>query len=282
MTTNPEIAQELMELGSSLAGVTRHNPFTIPVGYFEGFAQNMLQKIAIDDDLVLTRKPIEDVLSVPEGYFDGLAASILDRIKVTEGEPAETEEDQDPPLSPVLETLRHQQPYTVPAGYFEAIEDALEAKRILTTTLADLYKRPTYIVPEGYFDGLSTAILEKCRDRSAKLVPIWRKRVVRFAVAAVLLGVMALGAVKFSASQSGDSLMAMNTHFSNDEFEKGLEGITNEDIIRYLESTGDGFASLAIADVVNEQELPDEDAYFFEENTLDDFLNNKTHNALNN
>lgn len=51
--------------------------------------------------------------------------------------------------------------FDVPTGYFEGIEDELNA-RIITDSFAD--KSEIFSVPQGYFEGLQNSIMDKIRD----------------------------------------------------------------------------------------------------------------------
>ncbi len=242
MKGTTDIWEELRELNSSLAGAERRNAFTVPAGYFDHLADDVLAALGLKCEEELPGQ------QVPEGYFDGLADSILSKIRTAEA--AETAGGETKRLSPLLHGLQQKRVYTV---------------------------------PEGYFEGLATAILQKRGGGPAKLVGMkWRSRILKYAAAAVITGVMALGAVRFMVPRTAHQLVAMNTHFSNDDFEKGLEGIGDEDIIKYLENSGDGFNTVAISDAVNEKELPSEVDLLLDDNAVDKFLNNINTNDLNN
>ena len=85
MTQKDNILQELNDLKSSLVNVTRENIYTVPVG-----------------------------------YFDGLAAQVISRIKAME---AVTPGEELGYLSPLLGNVSKEMPYTVPADYFEGIAE---------------------------------------------------------------------------------------------------------------------------------------------------------------
>lgn len=85
MAQNNNILQELRELESSLAGMAVQNTY-----------------------------------SVPEGYFEGLAAQVLNRVKAME---ATTATEELHLLSPAVSALSKQIPYTAPVGYFEALPE---------------------------------------------------------------------------------------------------------------------------------------------------------------
>lgn len=164
MTQKENILQELNELKSTLATVAPQNVYTIPVG-----------------------------------YFDELAAQVMNRIKAMETKNAVEELGY---LSPALSNISRQMPYVVPAGYFEGLAEkvmelvresndyqtAKEELETLSPLLSGLKKTMPYTVPQGYFESLG----EKRNKPAAKVVSITQHRWFRYAAAAVVTGVVVL------------------------------------------------------------------------------------------
>ena len=98
--------------------------FSVPDGYFEGFAQQMLARIK----------------SLPEGANSTTGSS------AGSGKPEEQEE-----LPAILAQAARINPYTVPDGYFDE----------LSPILAILKDKNAYAVPVGYFDRLADEIAMK-------------------------------------------------------------------------------------------------------------------------
>ena len=179
MTPNNNIAQELRDLGSSLADLSAQNTY-----------------------------------SVPEGYFDRLAQQVLSRIRAMEAETAAEELEH---LSPLLSQLPKTMPYTVPAGYFEGLEstlvsvamygeqDAKEELENISPLLSSLKKEMPYSIPAGYFDTLSAPVAAS--QSTAKVVSMGGNRKwFRYAAAAVVTGVIAiLGFLYLSNDNSGST-----------------------------------------------------------------------------
>jgi hypothetical protein len=158
---------------------------------------------------------------VPDGYFDGLAAAILNRIR-TEGLSAREELQT---LSPLLGGLSKKSPYQVPQGYFET-----------SSLLAELKNKHTYSVPEGYFENLSVNVLNKIHERKpAKVVSMnTSRRLMRYAAAAVVAGVMAVaGWFYFANNSTGnpDTLAANGVEQLSEDSK-----ISDEEIAKYLEA----------------------------------------------
>ncbi|MEI2748723.1 MAG: hypothetical protein V9E88_08205 [Ferruginibacter sp.] len=55
-------------------------------------------------------------------------------------------------------------------------------------------------------------------------------------------------------------------------FDKELESITDEDIVNYLSDNGHDVNAALVASVTDEQSLPSEEDYIFDDKTLDNFL----------
>ena len=148
------ILNEVREISRVVAEIGHQNPYTVPTGYFEGLAGELLQRIKADTItpvLPQTNNPYQ----VPHGYFETLADKLLQRVKAEEIS-----------LSPALQQANNN-PYQVPQGYFESLAGKLlqrvkEEEPILSTTLQQA-KQGTYEVPQGYFDSLPDIILNRIK-----------------------------------------------------------------------------------------------------------------------
>jgi hypothetical protein len=137
---------------------------------------------------------------VPQGYFEGLAEMVLQRIRTQSLNAL----DETAVLSPLLSGLSKKMPFEVPADYFselsgnvadgvKAIDFVKEELEGVSPMLRSLRTKNVYQVPQGYFENLADNILDKVRDRRpAKVVSMGRK-VMRYAVAAVFAGALAIG-----------------------------------------------------------------------------------------
>ena len=67
----------------------------------------------------------QNIYAVPAGYFEGLADQILNRIKALEATNAEEELNY---LSPLLSNVSKEMPYSVPAGFFQDLSDDILKK----------------------------------------------------------------------------------------------------------------------------------------------------------
>ena len=146
----------------------------------------------------------QNLYTVPNGYFEGLPTQILNRIKALEAADAKEELEY---LSPLLSNVSKRMPYSVPAGFFQNLSDNIvqqigehtnhqtseEELERLSPLLTSLKNKNPYSVPAGYFENLDT----KVEKKEAKVISITKRRWYRLAVAAVFIGVVAIGALLF-------------------------------------------------------------------------------------
>jgi hypothetical protein len=129
--------------------------------------------------------------SVPDGYFEGLAGQILARVKTADL--SVTEELQQ--VSPFLAALPKSTPYQLPDGYFDQTILSLPflVNDVSSAVLAAAGKAMPYTVPEGYFEQLPQSVLDKLPRTKAKVVPFFSRTWMKAAVAAMIGGVIFLG-----------------------------------------------------------------------------------------
>jgi major membrane immunogen (membrane-anchored lipoprotein) len=250
-----EIKSELELLSPLLAKMDKTNPFSVPEGYFQQLSDNILEKTIYLPSF--GNAPVSKP-DVPEGYFENLATSILQKIKAkAEETPAEELKN----LSPLLYSLKSEQVFTVPNGYFEGFADTV-VSRINTR-------------------------------QQAKVVSFAsRTRLIfKYAAAAVITGLVAVGS--FLALQKSDdpglnpspAIAASETAAisqeiklaqqfkSESEIRNEIEKLPTEEIVIYLEKTTSEQDIDLLISSVNEENLPAEEDYLLDENTLERYLN---------
>ena len=144
MTNRNDILNELKELGSKLPGAPFENIYTVPGGYFEGFASQMLARIKAtkaadaNEELshlspYLKRLSKEEPYKVPQGYFEGLEEKIMNVVRASSV--YQTIDEELESLSPLLNSLKDANPFSVPQGYFEnfSVPVAKETKIVSIT-----------------------------------------------------------------------------------------------------------------------------------------------------
>ena len=174
--------------------------------------------------------------SVPEGYFEAFAQKLMERIKSNAVDPKEELEG----LSPLLNSISRQVPYKMPEDYFnelseqalvgaKAIDFVNEELENLSPLMNSLKGKKVYEVPEGYFESLADNILIEARKQKPAKVIAFRpvKRVMRYAVAALVIGVMAIS-VWVIQKPSSPTVIA--------KIENGIQNASDEEINNFIQN----------------------------------------------
>ncbi|MFI5158037.1 MAG: hypothetical protein ACHQF4_04180 [Sphingobacteriales bacterium] len=138
--------REWLDEFMSLKQVNPNNPFTVPPGYFDESAQQIISAIKLDE------LKSDNGLTVPENYFDELSNNIQSRIN--------------------LEELKSKEDFTVPQNYFDELSSNIQSR----INLEELRSENDFGVPQNYFDELSNNIqsrinLEELRSEENFSVP---------------------------------------------------------------------------------------------------------------
>ena len=153
----------------------------------------------------------QNIYAVPNGYFERLPTQILNRIKAFEANNAKEELSY---LSPVLSNVSKESPYSVPARFFQNLsEDVLknisehddyqtseEEIETLSPLLSSLKNKNPYSTPAGYFEKLGAEVEKK----ETKVISITQRKWYRLAVAAVVVGVIAISGLTIFKSKQVD------------------------------------------------------------------------------
>jgi len=160
---------------------------------------------------VLANHDPQNIHAVPAGYFESLADQILNRIKALEANDAKEELSY---LSPFLGNVSKEMPYKIPAGFFQDLSDGVLKKisahedhqtsekeiETLSPLLSSLKNKNPYSTPAGYFEKLETRVEKK----ETKIISITRSRLYRVAVAAVIIGIVAISGLAIFRSKQVD------------------------------------------------------------------------------
>ena len=206
MTQKNNILQELNELNSSLATINAQNVYTVPVGYFDGLATQVLNRIKAMEALTVAEElgylsPLLNNISkqmpyiIPSGYFESLEKNNYQIAK------EETENSFS-----LLSGIKKEMPYSVPQGYFDGLAEkamqsiressdyqtAKEELETLSPLLSGLKKEMPYSVPQGYFEQLASSISKEESKPVAKVVSMTSRKWFRYAAAAMVIGLIAM------------------------------------------------------------------------------------------
>ena len=246
MEKRTEIQEELQSLSPLLAGMDKVNVFTVPQGYFESISPTVLSCINEGENKLPSA--VQNTPEVPQGYFDSFAGSVLDKIKT--------------------------------------LENPAEELKSLSAVIASASKENIFEVPTGYFGQLPQSILQKVKPAQAKVAYMQRsKSIMRYAAAAVIIGVMALGVYKYANTPvnqnddinnpviaSLDPIIEKGKSMDETEFNNTLENLSEESISQYLEKNGDETDIAALSSGIEENSLPAQEDYLSDENTLENYL----------
>ncbi|MEO5888778.1 MAG: hypothetical protein ABIQ31_00935 [Ferruginibacter sp.] len=295
METKIDIAAELKTLSPLLAALNKVNVFTVPEGYFETISTTVLA--CLQHDVA----EHEQAQEIPAGYFDQLAGSILNKIRT-----GETAKDEIRNLSPLLYGIHDKNVFEAPVGYFENV-DKLIINKINTTGSRDELKeispllhsiqgKNVFEAPQGYFDGFAGIILKKVNLPTGKVV-VMRKRnaLMKYAVAAMIIGITALGINKYidkptielpgknmGAVATLDASVEKGKNMDDSQFNEALANLNGSDIARYLENNGDIADVALLNNNLQDVSLPSQDDYLLDETTLDKYLKEVEKTTVNN
>lgn len=134
-----DIIQELSDLGSSLSTSEKRNPYSVPAGYFDGFAARLMDRLKEAGEATEPAWSRENVYQVPEGYFDTFSANMLQQIKALPDHQNSQEEIE--ALSPLLSSLKNRPVFSVPEHYFETLNPAIPAQEAAPAKVVSISRR---------------------------------------------------------------------------------------------------------------------------------------------
>ena len=219
-------------------------PYAVPQGYFENLPAAILQRVKALEEAETLSPLLSSIgkqipFSTPAGYFENLPAALLQRVKAQQAAGPQEELET---LSPLLSSIGKQMPFSTPAGYFEelssqtvagaqAIAVVNETLENLSPVMQSLKHKNCFEVPAGYFEQLPEQLLQKARtqqpSRVVRMKPV--RNVMQYAVAAVVSGLIMIGAWFFFSNTNGASTdpheLAEIEQISDEVLESYLEDI---------------------------------------------------------
>jgi len=220
---NP-ITEELQDLGSMLGKFPSVTPYQAPAGYFAGFPSLMYslvsENLVAEKELPETLKGITTAYQVPGRYFDSLPQTIMQKIRESASAGADLPG----------------------AARMASEEDAFAELSSLSPLLSGISKKSPFEVPENYFAELSDKLISGTRSSGvevreaqvsapvqAKVVTgMFRRRVLQYAAAAVVSGLVITAGFFLVNRQSQDQLV------SSKGLEEKTEQTSDADILNYL------------------------------------------------
>ena len=235
MTTRSEILDELMAISPLLAGIEKRNVFSIPDGYFSKFEDDILERA----ETCLINSIPKTPFQVPGNYFDQLAFNILDAIRMNR----QSADEELKEVSPILYAIQAENPFSKPIDYFDELPSEILAKVKPTARVVRLQKRSS----------------------------VWQ-----FARAAVVTGVIAASALMVYNNQETFENMSVSADIkeaqkykNEQQVNEGISKLSDEEIIKYLENTGNASDNETLNNTIDESDLQDQKDQLNNEKVLD-------------
>ena len=293
MNNSNNILNELKELSPLIAGMEKVNVFTVPEGYFEMLGECILMNVKEEAGGFLSTIANQSFRQVPQGYFESLADNILNKVKAQDDADKELKE-----LLPTLHNITNKNVFTVPPEYFESLagnilnnitdkDDAATELKELSPMLYSIQNKNVFTVPQAYFESLSAAILDKTKPQQAKVVTMVSRRtttILKYAVAAVFTGIIALGVFKFTSIGNKAEAPINYSNIMKTNVDAELAKISDAEILNFLTKEGvDVEAAVAVAqmqDKFDAEEINSNDKKV-ESNEIDELLNQLDDKQMN-
>jgi hypothetical protein len=230
--------------------------------------ENILNELHAMSPLVAS-VPRVNVYRVDENYFDGIRAELQARIIASNFIAPQNNSD-------------------VPDGYFENLPISILAKikaqennavfaeiEELSPTIAGIGNKNVYTVPQGYFEQLAMT-----KTTTAKVVKMGSRSIFKYAAAAVVVGLLGFGAMKFIANTKANSealavVKQADEILKTNSFDATFASVSDKEIEKYLSQNGEDVHAAMVAASMDDGNttLPDADDYLLDDKTLDNFLN---------
>ena len=135
--------------------------------------------------------------------------------------------------APALAAMGKRNPFSVPDGYFENLTEQIQTR----IALSEMPKAENiFTVPENYFDKLQSRITDRIAasepKREAKVIPLWRRNIVKYASAACFL-LMASFGIYFYQNSTNTVQQVQSAETVNEQM---LYDIDESTIIDHLET----------------------------------------------
>ena len=112
MNNREEIFMEIINISASVAAIPYVNVFTVKETYFSTLPEIITSQINVGKKIISAKN-----LTVPEGYFESLAGNILNKIYALESD-VSVEVNE---ISPMIAGIKNKETFTVPARYFDEL-----------------------------------------------------------------------------------------------------------------------------------------------------------------
>lgn len=152
--------------------------------------------------------------------------------------------------APKLADIDSQQPYRVPAGYFESLPQmillriktenagsAREEMDMISPLLGGLSKKMPFSTPQGYFDSLTPKVASSDKVAPARVVRMFQpRRTFKLAAAAVTIGIIGLASWMFFKPAEPQLAAKPDTEVQGDITNK-VNQLSEKELANFVEST---------------------------------------------
>ncbi len=233
MDESKKIVEELQSISPIFSQIKKMPLGVVPDKYFDTLPERILTWVLAHENTISSE-------NVPDHYFENLSDQIIDAIR--EDEETQKEKENFEMEFPILHSLKDQQVFKVPAGYFEK---------------------------------LTPSIVEKQKTNKAAPIISLTSKWWKYAAAAILGGVMLVGTFEFYnpfSTKTNSDVIASFQFKTEEDINMGIASLTDDDIIAYLENNGNITDNNLLTTDVNVKELPSVEDYLINENALNDYL----------
>ncbi|RDC55045.1 hypothetical protein DU508_17985 [Pedobacter chinensis] len=169
------------------------------------------------DAPVLAAMARRNPFAVPDNYFESVEETVLSAVFL-DGLKQKTNDNS----------------FEVPQNYFEDLTERIETN----IRLSELpITENAFAVPENYFDTLQSRITDRIvagePKKVAKIVPLWRRNIVKYASAACFVLIASFGAYFYQNSTSIPVAQTRSADLANEQM---LYDIDESTIIEHLEA----------------------------------------------
>jgi hypothetical protein len=295
MENNNYIQNELLSVSPFIAGLQKVNVFSLPEGYFDQVASSInatIHETGFIDDIA----KYNSVSKLPAGYFNQLADRIMNKIRTLKT----TEHlEENNPLPYLISNPAEKNIFNIPGSYFSNFSDSV-IKKIkegnkeveISPLLQQIKENKVFEAPAGYFEQLPLTILKKTRGQVAKVVHLTSYRfIVKYAVAAVFIGIISFTAFKYLKKPAEINSMAVavleesiekGKNMDEKIYNEALNNLSEEEIASYLEKNGTEADVALLTSSIDSDGLPSQEDYLADEQTLENFLTDIKNNHSDN
>lgn len=163
--------------------------------------------------------------------------------------------------------------FSVPIGYFEdnlqelvfkmqhaAAASNITPKEELQSIAPGLLlpgEKQLLNVPEGYFDNLAEKIVIRMNPQNSSVIRMRKRKTMwQYARAAVVTGIIAVSGMMVYNNQHPYAVYDSETLSSEQQVNEGILKLSNDEIVKYLDTSSSSIDNESISNNIEEKQLP--------------------------